>query len=122
MSRVLRRLRFWILVPDTRRPSWEDGVTRRSFVARFSTCSRRVEASRRSRTTSTSVSSRSTPGAARTASTRELVPGLTSKEKSELSVAKKRIAELETELKAARRAVDLLREEASPKGGSRRSR
>ena len=51
-----------------------------------------------------------------------LVPGLTSKEKSELSAANKRIAELETELKAARRAVELLREEASPKGGSRRSR
>lgn len=51
-----------------------------------------------------------------------LVPGLTSKEKSELSAAKKRIAELETELKAARRAVDLLREEASPQGDSRRSR
>lgn len=51
-----------------------------------------------------------------------LVPGLTSKEKSELSAANKRIAELETELKAARRAVELLREEASPKGGSRRSK
>lgn len=51
-----------------------------------------------------------------------LVPGLTSKEKSELTAANKRIAELETELKAARRAVELLREEASPKGGSRRSR
>lgn len=51
-----------------------------------------------------------------------LVPGLTSKEKSELTAANKRIAELETELKAARRAVELLREEASPKGGSRRPR
>ena len=51
-----------------------------------------------------------------------LVPGLTSKEKAELAAAKKRIAELETELQAARRAVELLREEASPKGGSRRSR
>lgn len=51
-----------------------------------------------------------------------LVPGLTGKEKSELTAANKRIAELETELKAARRAVELLREEASPKGGSRRSR
>lgn len=51
-----------------------------------------------------------------------LVPGLTSKEKSELTAANKRIAELETELKAGRRAVELLREEASPKGGSRRSR
>ena len=45
-----------------------------------------------------------------------LVPGLTSKEKPELTAATKRIAELETELKAARRAVELLREEASPKG------
>ena len=53
---------------------------------------------------------------------RGLVPGLTSKETSELSSAKKRKAELETELKAARRAVELLREEASPRGGSRRSR
>lgn len=51
-----------------------------------------------------------------------LVPGLTSKEKSELATANRRIAELETELKAARRAVELLREETSPKGGSRRSR
>lgn len=51
-----------------------------------------------------------------------LVPGLTSKEKSELSAANKRIADLETELKAARRAVELLREEAGPKDGSRRSR
>ena len=53
---------------------------------------------------------------------RGLVPGLTSKEKSELTAANKRIAELETELKAARRAVELLREEASPKADSRRSR
>lgn len=51
-----------------------------------------------------------------------LIPGLTSKEKSELTAANKRIAELETELRAARRALELLREEASPKGGSRRSR
>jgi transposase-like protein len=53
---------------------------------------------------------------------RGLVPGLTSKERSELSAANKRIVELETELKAARRALELLREEAGPKGGSRRSR
>lgn len=51
-----------------------------------------------------------------------LFPGLTSKEKAELSAAKKRIGELETELAVARRAVELLREEASPKEGSRRSR
>jgi len=53
---------------------------------------------------------------------RGFVPGLTSKEKAGLTAANKRIAELETELKAARRAVELLREEASPKGVSRRSK
>ena len=40
----------WIsgfLGPDTRRSEWKDGVTRRSFVVRSSTCSRRVAASRR---------------------------------------------------------------------------
>ena len=48
--------------------------------------------------------------------------GLTTAEKGELAAAKKRIAELETELQIARRAVDLLKEEASPKGGTRRSK
>ncbi|WP_040155180.1 transposase [Mobilicoccus massiliensis] len=51
-----------------------------------------------------------------------LLPGLTSQEKSELTAAKARIAQLETELRAAHRAVELLREDASPIGGSRRSR
>lgn len=49
-------------------------------------------------------------------------PGLTSDEHVELTAAKKRIAELETELKVAQRAVDALKEEANPKGDSRRSR
>jgi transposase-like protein len=49
-------------------------------------------------------------------------PGLTRPEKGELVAAKKRIAELEAELEISRRAVDLLREEASPKGGTRRSK
>ena len=48
-------------------------------------------------------------------------PGLTSAEKAELAAAKKRIAELETELAIAQRAVDLLKEDTSPKGGTRRS-
>lgn len=48
-------------------------------------------------------------------------PGLTTAEKGELAAAKKRIAELETELKVARRAVELVKEEVSPKGGTRRS-
>jgi len=49
-------------------------------------------------------------------------PGLTTAEKGELAAAKKRIAELETELKIAQRAVDVLKEEEGPKGGTRRSR
>ena len=53
---------------------------------------------------------------------RGLVPGLTSAEKGELASAKRRIAELETELRAMRRAVELVREVVPPKGGSRRSR
>lgn len=51
---------------------------------------------------------------------RGLVPGLTSAEKAELTAAKKRIADLEAELAVSRRAVELLKEEVSPKGGSRR--
>jgi len=53
---------------------------------------------------------------------RGLEPGLTTAEKAELAAAKKRIAELETELAIAQRAVGLLKEEASPKGGTRRSK
>ena len=53
---------------------------------------------------------------------RGLEPGLTSGEKAELVAAKRRIAELETELQAMRRAMELVREVVPPKGGSRRSR
>jgi transposase len=53
---------------------------------------------------------------------RGLEPGLTSSEKSELAAAKRRIAELETELQAMRRAMELVREVVPPKGGSRRPR
>jgi transposase len=53
---------------------------------------------------------------------RGLEPGLTSTEKGELVAAKRRIAELETELQAMRRAMELVREVVPPKGGSRRSR
>jgi transposase len=49
-------------------------------------------------------------------------PGLTSGEKAELGAAKRRIAELETELHATRRAMELVREVVPPRGGSRRSR
>lgn len=49
-------------------------------------------------------------------------PGLTSGEKAELSAAKMKIAELETELEVARRAVEVLKEGVGPKGDTRRSR
>ena len=71
-----------------------------------------------------SASNRSTSGEGRTASIR-LIAGLTSVEKAELTAAKKRITELETELAVARRAVELLKDagdRTDPKGGSRRSR
>ena len=53
---------------------------------------------------------------------RGLVPGLTSVEKAELVAARKRIVDLETELKTTRRAMELVREAVPPKGGSRPSR
>jgi transposase len=53
---------------------------------------------------------------------RGLAPGLCSVERAELAAARKRIRDLETELAVARRAVQLLRESASPKGDSRSSR
>jgi transposase len=52
---------------------------------------------------------------------RGLEPGLSSGEKAELTAAKRRIAELETELRATQRAVELVREVVPPKGSSRRS-
>lgn len=53
---------------------------------------------------------------------RGLQPGRTTAENGELAQAKKRIAELETELAVSRRAMELLKEETSPKGGTRPSR
>jgi transposase-like protein len=53
---------------------------------------------------------------------RGLVAGLTSAEKAELTAARKRIVDLETELKSTRRAMELVREAVPPKGGSRLSR
>ncbi len=50
---------------------------------------------------------------------RGLQPGLSTAENAELAAAKKRISELETELAVSRRAMKLLQEESSPKGGTR---
>ena len=51
-----------------------------------------------------------------------LEAGVTTSEHAELITAKKRIRELETELAIHRRATELLKEEASPKGRTRRSK
>ncbi|WNM23306.1 transposase [Demequina capsici] len=53
---------------------------------------------------------------------RGIEAGLTTAEKGELAAARKRISELETELAVARRAVDVLKEQADPKGAVRRSK
>ncbi|QUQ64449.1 transposase [Kutzneria sp. CA-103260] len=53
---------------------------------------------------------------------RGLEAGLTSGAKAELTAAKRRITELETKLRATRRAIELVREAVPPKGDSKRSR
>lgn len=53
---------------------------------------------------------------------RGLEPGLSSAEHAELAAARKRIRALETELAIHRRATELLKEHADPKGGSRPSK
>src|ERR671939_325663 len=53
---------------------------------------------------------------------RGLAPGLSSPEREELAAAKRRIRKLETELAIHRRAAELLKEQADPKGGSVLSR
>lgn len=50
-----------------------------------------------------------------------LKPGVTSSDQAELVAARRRIAELEAELAATKRAAELLKEAVSPKGGSKRS-
>ena len=52
---------------------------------------------------------------------RGLEAGLVSADKAELVAARRRIAELETELEVARRAMAELKDVTPPKGGSRRS-
>lgn len=53
---------------------------------------------------------------------RGLQPGLSTTENAELAKARKRIAKLEAELAISRRAAELLKEETSPKGGTRPSK
>ncbi len=49
-------------------------------------------------------------------------PGVSSSDHAELIAARRRIAQLESELSVARRAAELLREAVRPKDASRRSR
>ncbi len=51
-----------------------------------------------------------------------LEAGVTTFEHSELTAAKRRIRELETELAIHRRATELLKEKTDPKGRTRRSK
>lgn len=48
--------------------------------------------------------------------------GLTSPEKAELAAARRKIAQLETQLAVASKAVEALKAAADPRGGMRRSR
>jgi transposase len=50
---------------------------------------------------------------------RGVEPGLSTGERAELVAARKKIRELESELAVHRRASELLKESADPKGGSR---
>jgi len=50
-----------------------------------------------------------------------LEAGLSTSEQAELTAAKRRIRELETELAIHRRATELLKEKTDPKGRTRRS-
>jgi len=50
------------------------------------------------------------------------LPGTTSSEQAELAAARRRIAELETELAIHRRSAELLAKVVSPKAGTKRSR
>ena len=53
---------------------------------------------------------------------RGLQPGLSTVESVDLAAARKRIRDLETELAVTRRANELLKAQADPKGGGRSSR
>ena len=53
---------------------------------------------------------------------RGLQPGVSTAENAELAKARKRIAELQAELEISRRAIELLKEATSPKGGTRPSK
>ena len=110
-----------LVLSDSRSAVWEDAGTPRSSVARSSIWSPRGVRSWTSRGIWASAQSIYT-WVRQDRIDRGLEPGLSSAEHAELSAARRRITELETELQVARRAEELLREATTPKGGSRPSR
>ncbi len=107
--------------PEARSPSWGDAVTRLQFRRKVLDL---IEAGR-----SVAQVARDLEISEATIYTwrrqdrtdRGLLPGATSKENADLVAARRRIAQLENELKVTQRAVELLLESADPKSGLRRS-
>jgi transposase len=122
VSGVLRSQKLWILVSDIRRNRWDDRATRRSSDARFSTCSLLEAAAHVSRTRLDVSDQTMCNWHRQNRIDRGQTPGLSTAEKSVLATANRRIRELETELAVSRRAVELLKEETSPKVVTRGSK
>jgi transposase len=110
------------MLSDDRSTAWEDAAIRRSSVARSWTWSRPgrpiAEVAQALGISAQSIytwrrQDRIDKG---------LTPGLSSPEKEELAAARRRIAQLETELAITRRAAELLKEQAPPFDGSRPSK
>ena len=91
------------------------------FRARSSMCLLTGGASLASRTTSTSATRRSTTDPGRTGSI-EVCNRRSTAANAELAAAKQRIGKPKTELAISRHAMELLKEQTSPKGGTRPSK
>jgi transposase len=110
------------MLANDRSTAWEDAAIRRSSVARSWTWSRPGGRSPRSlRRLGISAQSIYT-WRRQDRIDQGLLPGLSSPEKEELAAARRRIAQLETELAVTRRAAELLKEQARPFDGSRPSK
>jgi hypothetical protein len=106
------------MLADDRSTAWEDAATHQSSAARSWTWSR--PDGRSPRRWGTSAQSIST-WRRQDRIDNGLTPALSSPEKQELAAARRRIAQLETELAITRRAAELLKEQAPPFDGSRPS-
>ena len=110
------------MLPNDRSTAWEDAATRQSSAARPWTL---VESGRPiaevAKALGISAQSIST-WRRQDRIDKGLLPGLSSHEHGELVAARRRIAQLETQLAVMRRATELLKEQASPFDDSRPSR